>query len=336
MKLMSPDSFLKPTSRRAMLRDSATLAGSAFLAQFFPASLLRASILWNAQQSTPPADPVAAFRAQMAANPIQPQKLADNLTLLSGPGGNVAVLNGADGKFVVDTFVLPAWPKLKEALDAIGNAPVKTVINTHWHFDHVDNNASLHAAGATVLAHENTKKRMSETHDLPVLGLHFPPSPTEALPQQTFTGTHRLQANRETLLLEHLAPAHTDTDVFVHFQRANVIHMGDTFFNGIYPYIDASTGGKVNGMIAAADKVLPLANDSTKIIPGHGPLGGKAELVKFRDMLVTTRDRVQKLKSAGKTAQEAAAAKPLADLEEAWGKGFFNGDVFVQILYTTI
>src|SRR5215831_2997131 len=328
---MDPNSFLKPTSRRTMLRDSATLAGSAFLAQLFPASLLRGAVPFPAQQA-PAADPVAAFRAQMAANPIQPQKLADNLTLLSGPGGNVVVLNGADGKFVVDTFVLPAWAKFKESLDAISNAPLKTVINTHWHFDHVDNNASLHAAGARVLAHDNTKKRMSESHDLPILGLHFPPSPADALPQETFATTRKLQANGETVHLEHLAPAHTDTDIFVHFQKANVIHMGDTFFNGIYPY----TGGSVKGMIAAADKVLPLANDSTKIIPGHGPLGNKADLVKFRELLVTARDRVGKLKSAGKSAPEAVAAKPLADLEPVWGKGFFNGDAFVQILYTTL
>jgi len=332
---MHSNPFLKPTSRRAMLRDSATLAGSAFLAQLFPASLLRAAVPFPAQQA-PATDAVAAFRAQMAANPIQPQKLAANLTLLSGPGGNVAVLDGPDGKFVVDTFVLPAWAKFKESLGAISNAPLKTVINTHWHFDHVDNNASLRAAGATIVAHENTKKRMSEAHDLPVLGLHFPPSAADALPQQTFATTRKLQANGETLILEHLAPAHTDTDVFVHFQEANVIHMGDTFFNSIYPYIDASTGGSVKGMIAAANKVLPIANDSTKIIPGHGPVGGKADLVKFRDMLITTGDRVGKLKSAGKSAQEAAAAKPLADLEDAWGKGFFPGDVFVQILYTAL
>jgi glyoxylase-like metal-dependent hydrolase (beta-lactamase superfamily II) len=320
-----------------MLRDSAALAGSAFLAQIFPASYLRAAVSFpGPQQSTSPTDPVAAFRAQMAANPIQPQKLADNLTLLSGPGGNVAVLNGPDGKFVVDTFVLPAWVKFKQSLDAISNASLKTVVNTHWHFDHVDNNAALHAAGATILAHENTKKRMSEAHELLVLGLHFPPSPVDALPQQTFATTRKLEANGETLVLEHLAPAHTDTDVFVHFQKANVIHMGDTFFNSIYPYIDASTGGSVKGMIAAANRVLPLANDSTKIVPGHGPLGGKAELVQFRDMLTTAGDRVGKLKSAGKSAQEAVAAKPLADLEDTWGKGFFPGDVFVQILYTAL
>jgi cyclase len=334
---MDSNSFLKPTSRRAMLRDSATLAGSALLGQLFPAWLLRGAVPAYAQQPTAgPADPVAAFRAQMAANPIQTQKLADNLTLLSGPGGNVVVLNGTDGKFVVDTFVSPAWPKLKESLDAIGNAPLKLVIDTHWHFDHTDNNGPLHAAGATVLAHENTKKRMSETLDLPVLGLHFPPSPAEALPQQTFATTHKLQANGETLLLEHVSPAHTDTDIFIHFQKANVIQTGDLFFNGFYPYIDGGTGGKVSGMIAAADKILPLANNYTKIVPGHGPLGNKGDFVKFREMLVTARDRVQKLKSSGKSAQEAAAAKPLADLEPAWGKGFFNGDVFVQVLYTTL
>ena len=332
---MSSTSFLKPTSRRAMLRDSATLAGSAFMAQLFPASL-RAAFRRNAPQQSAPADAVAAFRAQMAANPIQAQKLADNLTMLSGPGGNVCVLVGPDGKLIVDTFVQPAWSKLKESLDAISNAPLKTVINTHWHFDHVDNNGPLHAAGATILAHENTKKRMSEAHDLLVLNLHFPASPADALPAQTFATTQKLQANGETLALEHVAPAHTDTDIFIHFEKANVIQTGDVSFNGIYPYIDASTGGKVSGMIAANDKILKLANDSTKIVPGHGPLGTKADIVKFRDMLVTTRDRVQKLKSAGKSAQEAVAAKPLADLEDAWAKGFFNGDVFVQILYTTL
>ncbi len=334
---MDSNSFPKRTSRRAMLCDSATFAGSAVLAQFFPASLVRAAVPFSAQQATTaPADPVAARRAYMAAIPIQAQKLFDNLTLLSGPGGNVVVLNGPDGKVVVDTFILGAWPKLKEALDGLGSAPLKFVIDTHWHFDHTDNNASLRAAGATILAHDNTKKRMSESHDLPVLGLHFPPSPPEALPQQTFAATHKLQADGEALALEHFSPAHTDTDVFIHFQKANVIHMGDTFFNGLYPFIDDGTGGKISGMIAAADKILPLANNDTKIVPGHGPLGNKADLAKFREMLLTVRDRIQKLKSAGKTAQEAVAEKPFADLDAAWGKGFLNSDLFVQVVYLTL
>jgi glyoxylase-like metal-dependent hydrolase (beta-lactamase superfamily II) len=333
---MKSNFLQKQTSRREMVRDSVTLAGSAFLAHLFPATLLRASAAGYAQQAPSAADMLASVRAQKGTVPIEAQKLADNLTLLSGPGGNVVVLNGPDGKFVVDTFLLPAWPKLKERLDGLGNAPLKFVIDTHWHFDHTDNNAALHAAGATVLAHENTKKRMSEPHDLPVFGLHFDPSPAEALPQQTFATSHKLEANGETLALQHLAPAHTDTDIYVHFQKANVIHMGDTFFNGMYPYIDSSTGGKISGMIAAADKILPLAGNYTKIVPGHGPVGNKVDLAKFREMLVTTRDRVQKLKSAGKSAQEAVAEKPLADLDAVWGKGMLNSDLFVQVVYLAL
>jgi len=335
----------KQTSRREMLRGSVTLAGSAFLAHLFPGTLLRASAAGYAQQAPSAADLVASMRAKFNAAPIQTQKLADNVTMLSGPGGTVVVLNGPDGKFVVDTFVAPAWPRLKQALDGVGKAPVKYVIDTHWHFDHTDNNAHLRAAGATVLAHENTKKRMSEPHDQPVLyrgtdgalhDLHFDPSPAEALPQQTFHDSYKLQANGETLVLQHFAPAHTDTDIYVHFQKANVIQMGDTFFNGMYPYIDPGTGGKISGMIAAADKILSLAGNDTKIVAGHGPLGNKADLTKSRDMLITSRDRVQKLKSAGKSAEEAVAEKPFADLEPVWGKGIINGDQFVQVVYLAL
>src|SRR5712675_1654962 len=333
------------TSRREMLRGSATLAGSAFLAHLFPTTFLRASAAGYAQQASSPAELLASFRAQFNAVPVETQKLADNVTMFDGPGGAVVVLNGPDGKFMVDTFVLPAWPKLKEALDGLGNAPVKCVIDTHWHFDHTDNNAHLHAEGATVLAHENTWKRMSEPHDLPILyrgpdgslhDLHFDPSPAEALPQQTFPDSYELQANGETLALQHFAPAHTDSDIYVHFQKANVISMADTFFNGMYPYIDPGTGGKITGMIAAADKILSLARNDTKIVAGHGPLANKADLTKSRDMLVTARDRVQKLKSAGKSAQEVVAEKPLADLEPVWGKGIINGDQFVQVLYLSL
>jgi glyoxylase-like metal-dependent hydrolase (beta-lactamase superfamily II) len=335
----------KQTSRREMLRDSVTLAGSALLAHLVPAPLLRASAAGYARQAPSAADLLASMRAKFNAAPIQTQKLAKNVTMLSGPGGSVVVLNGPDGKFVVDTFVAPAWPRLKEVLDGLGNAPVKYVIDTHWHFDHADNNALLHAAGATVLAHENTKKRMSERHDLPILyrgadgvlaGLHFDPSPADALPQQTFAASYKLQANGETLALQHFAPAHTDTDIYVHFQQASVIQMGDVFFNGMYPYIDPGTGGTITGNIAACDKILSLADNNTKIVPGHGPLGNKADLTKFRDMLVTAHDRVQKLKSAGKSAQESVAEKPLADLDAVWGKGIINTDQFVQVVYLVL
>jgi glyoxylase-like metal-dependent hydrolase (beta-lactamase superfamily II) len=327
----------KQTSRREMLRSSATLAGSAFL--------LRASAAGDARQTPSAADLLAYMRAWFNTFPMETQKLADDVTMFDGPGGAVVVLNGPDGKFMVDSFVAPAWPRLREALDGLGNAPVQYLIDTHWHFDHTDNNARLHAAGATVLAHENTRKRMSEPHDLPVLlrapdgaliGLHFDPSPAEALPQQTFSDSHKLEANGETLTLQRLAPAHTDSDIYVHFQKANVIQMGDTFYNGSYPYIDPGTGGTITGMIAAADKVLSLADEETKIVAGHGPLGNKADLTKARDMLITSRDRVQKLKAAGKSAQEAVGEKPFADLEPVWGRGIINGDQWVQIVYLTL
>jgi cyclase len=334
---MTPKFLQRPSTRREMLRNSAAFAGSALLAQLFPASLLRAGVPDLRQQAaTAPTDSLAAMRAQMGSAPIQSQPLAENLTLLSGPGGNVVVLNGPDGKIVVDTFLMPAWPKLKETLDGLGNAPLKTVIDTHWHFDHTDNNANLHAAGATVLAHENTKTRMAEPHDSAVLGLHVPASPADALPQQTFSTSQKLQANGEIVMLQYFQPAHTDTDIYIHFQKANVIHMGDTFFNGFYPVIDASTGGKIDGMIVAADKVLPLADNNAKIVPGHGPLGDKADLTKYRDMLVVARDRVQKLKSAGKSADEIVASKPLADLDPVWGHGMLSSDLFVQVIYSAL
>ena len=328
-----------------MLRGSARLAGSAFLVQAFPATLLRASARAYPQPTPSPAALLASMRAKFNAVPMETQKLADNVTMFDGPGGAVTVLNGPDGKFVVDTFVAPAWPRFKEALDGLGNAPLKYVINTHWHFDHTDNNPHLHAAGATLLAHENTKKDMSAPHDLPVLyrgpdgalaGLHFDPSPVEALPQQTFAASYELQANGETLELQHVAPAHTDSDIYVHFLKANVISMGDLFFNGMYPYIDPGTGGTISGMIAVADKILSLAGNDTKIVAGHGPLGNKADLTKSWDMLITSRDRVQRLKSAGKSALEAVAEKPFADLDSAWGQGIINSDQWVQIVYLTL
>jgi cyclase len=334
----------KQTSRREILAGSVTLAGSALLAPLFP-TLLRASPADSGQQQPSAADLLADMRARFNAAPLETQKLAEDVTLLSGPGGSVTVLNGPDGKFVVDTFVAPAWPRLKKALAHLGNAPVKCVIDTHWHFDHTDNNAPLRAAGAMVLAHENTKKRMSAPHDLPVLyraqngelaGLHFDPSPVEALPHQTFAAEYKMQANGETLALQHVAAAHTDTDIYVHFEKANVIQMGDLFFNRMYPYIDPSTGGKITGMIAAAEKILSLAGDDTRIVAGHGPVGNKADLTKFRDMLVTSRDRVMKLKSAGKSAREAVAEKPFADLDPVWGNGIINGEQWVQIVYLTL
>jgi len=283
----------------------------------------------------PTQDRTAAFRAQIGAVPIQAHPLGESLTLLSGPGGNVVVLHGSDGLIVVDTFAAPAWPKLQESLQALG-APVKFVINTHWHFDHTDNNAPLRAAGATVVAHENTRRRMSQPHHLAVLELDFPPSPAGALPQRVFKDAYALEANGERLAVSHVPPAHTDTDVIVRFEQANVLHAGDVFFNGRYPYIDGNTGGRVAGMIEGSDRLLRLADVDTKIVPGHGALATRADLVKYRDMLATAADRVRKLKASGKSLEESIAAKPFTDLDGDWGTGRFKGDDFVKIVYLTL
>jgi cyclase len=315
-------------TRREWLRMMTAMGGSVLVDGLIPRRPARAPARRQ--------DPLATFRAQLGAIPIQSQPLAESLTLLSGPGGNVVVLRGPDGVVMVDTFVAPAWPKLQESLKALGSAPVQVVIDTHWHFDHTDNNAQLHAGGARLVAHENTKARMAQPHHLAVLELDMPPSPAAALPQHVFKDGYKLEANGERLAVTHVPPAHTDTDVVVWFEKANVLHTGDVFFNGRYPYIDGSTGGRIDGMIAGADHLLSVSDAGTKIVPGHGPLATRPELVKYRDMLSTAADRARKLKASGKTLEEAIAAKPFADLDADWGKGRFNGDAFVKVVYLTL
>ncbi len=315
-------------TRRELIRAAALFGGGAVAARVLHPSVV------HALTQAAPADQLAAMRAQTAAVPIEVLKLADTLTMLSGPGGNVVVLNGQDGKVIVDTFILGAFPALKQRLDAIGGAPITLVIDTHWHFDHVDNNESFRNAGAGILAHENTRKRMSESHDL--LGMHFNPAPPAARPTETFSSTRTLQTNGERVELGYIRPAHTDTDIYIHYTRANVLHLGDVFFNGFYPFIDASTGGSINGMIAGAEQGLKLSNPTTKIVPGHGPLADRAALTRYRDVLVDVRDRVKKLKDAGRSVQDVVAARPTAHLDDPWGKGFMMPNDFVAIVYNTL
>jgi glyoxylase-like metal-dependent hydrolase (beta-lactamase superfamily II) len=295
--------------------------GGAILLRYAPATLLAQAITADAR------------RAQLGAAPIETTKLAERLVMLSGPGGNVVVSHG-DFKVVVDGFVLPAWPRLKAALDGLDGSPIKSLIDTHWHFDHADNNANFRKAGAGVIAHENTTTRLLQSHDL--LGMHFDPAPTAALPTQTFAAGLTLNANGEQIDIRHVAPAHTDTDVLVFFPKANVLHMGDVFFNGRYPFIDASTGGHINGMIAGVEAGLRIANAQTKIVPGHGTLAQRPSLEAFGRMLTGVRDAVLKLKAGGKTLAEVQAAKPSAPFDADWGKGGMGPDDFVALVYNTL
>lgn len=315
-------------SRRELLALAAATGGT-LIARAAPLAALA-----QAQPQAPPADPLAALRAQMGSVPIVTTPLVPGLAMLSGPGGNVVVQAGPDGKVAVDSFMQPAWPKLKATIDAMGPGPITLLIDTHWHIDHTDNNANFHKAGADVLAHDNTRKRLNETHDM--MGLHLEPVPPSARPTETFRTSKTVQANGETIALGYFLPAHTDTDIYIHFTKANVLHMGDVFFNGIYPFIDASTGGNINGMIDGAAQGLKLADDQTKIVPGHGPLGDKAALQRAHDMLVTVRDRVKALKDAKKSLADVVAAKPTAEFDATWGKGFTQPDAFVTLVYNTL
>jgi cyclase len=316
-------------TRREWLRTAGLVSGGTVLVPVWPAW---ASALVSPAQA--PADQLAQMRAGMGAIPITTVTLNDRLTMLAGPGGNVVVLHGPDGKVVVDSFVQPAWNNLKAALDKMGPARITALIDTHWHFDHADNNASFRKAGAAIIAHENTRKRLSESHDL--LGAKFPPSPAEALPTVTFKDTHKIDANDEQVLLGYIPSAHTDTDIYIKYQQGNVLHLGDVFFNGMYPFIDASTGGSIGGTIAGATMAMKLADASTKIVPGHGPLADLASLTKYRDVLVTVRDRVATLKKSGQTLQQVVAAAPTKDLDATWGTGFMQPADFLAIVYNTL
>jgi cyclase len=312
------------SSRRSFLHAAGILSGSALLFRYAPGGALDAF-----QGNTPD-----AVRAQMGGRPIQTTKLGERLVMLSGPGGNVVVLHGPDGKIVVDGFVKPAWPSLKAALDAIDGTPIKSLIDTHWHFDHADNNGNFRKAGAGVIAHENTTTRLTQPHDL--IGMHFDPAPSAELPTQTFPVSLTLNANGEQTSLRYVPPAHTDTDIFVFFPKANVLHMGDVFFNGLYPFIDASTGGNIDGMVDGAQAGLKIATAQTKIVPGHGPLGSRASLEAYAHMLTTIRDTVRTAKQAGKSLAEVQAAKPSAAFDDAWGTGGMPPDGFVALVYSTL
>ncbi len=262
---------------------------------------------------------------------IKTEKVAEGIWVLAGAGGNIGVSAGADGVFLIDDEWAPMTPKVKAAIAALSDRPLRFILNTHWHPDHTGGNKDLGEAGALIVAHDNVRLRMSTDQFIEALGMKFPPSPARALPVVTFNDAVTLHLNGDDVEAFHVPPAHTDGDAIVHFRRAGVIHMGDIFFNGMYPFVDLTSGGSFEGFIAAADRALALG-EGTRIIPGHGPVGTRADLRAYRDMLVTVRDRVKRLVQAGKTPAEVVAAHPLADLDAKWGQGFMKPDQFVEIV----
>jgi cyclase len=264
---------------------------------------------------------------------VKAEKVADGLWMLTGAGGNIGVSAGPDGVFLVDDQYAPLTDKIKAAIATVSDKPVRFVLNTHWHGDHVGGNENLGKAGAVLVAHDNVRKRMSKEQFIQLFKITVPASPAAALPLVTFAESLSFHLNGEDIDAIHVPPAHTDGDVVVFFHKANVIHAGDTLFNGMYPVVDLSSGGSVDGMIGAADRILAAGDAATKIIPGHGPLATKADVKAFRDMLAATRDAIQPLVKAGKTLDEVKAAKPTAALDEKWGKGFIKPEVWTTVVY---
>jgi len=264
---------------------------------------------------------VASRKSGETAN-ITVQTLRGNISALIGSGGNIAVLPGGDGKLIIDSGFLGTRSKISDALSSLDPAPIKHLINTHWHFDHTDGNEWMHSEGATITAHENTRKHLSSSTRVEDWNFTFPPSPAGAIPTDVFNTEKTLHLNGSTIALEYYGPSHTDGDVSAYFVEADVLHTGDTWWNGHYPFIDYSTGGSIDEMIRAAEANVARVTDKTIVIPGHGPIGNKSQLIEYGNVLAAIRDRVAGLKGEGKSLDEIVAAKPTAAYDAKWGRVF--------------
>jgi glyoxylase-like metal-dependent hydrolase (beta-lactamase superfamily II) len=280
--------------------------------------------------------PVLLINADAAKADITVQPLRGNVSVLMGSGGNIAVLNGPGGKLLGDAGIAVSKPKIEAALASIGPSPVKYVINTHYHWDHTDGNAWLHEAGATIIAHENTLKRLSAGTRVIEWGYLFRPTPQAGLPTVVFQTDKTIQFEGETVVMNHYGAGHTDTDVSIYFKNADILQIGDIWWNGHYPFLDNGAGGSIDGVIRWVNECIKVTTDHTIIIPGHGEVGDRAGLIKFRDMLVAVRGNVARLKKEGKTLAEAVAARPTAAFDAKYGDFLINPAFFIQLVYMDV
>lgn len=282
------------------------------------------------------AAPLQAQQQDFSKVEVKAEKVAEGVYMLTGAGGNIGLSIGKSGSLVIDDQYAPLSDKILAMIKTLSPDPVRFIVNTHWHGDHTGGNENMAKTGAFLVAHENVRKRMGSEQFIALFNQKVPASPEAALPVVTFAEGVSFHWNGDEVRAYHVAPAHTDGDTVVQFVKADVVHMGDCFFNGMYPFIDTSSGGKVDGVVAAAERVLAGVSDKTRIIPGHGPVASKADLQAYRDTVKAIRDRVAKLKAEGKTKEAAVAAKPSAEFDAKWGQGFVKPDVFVGLVYDAL
>ena len=292
--------------------------------------LLVASILAAA------ASPIPAQDRDFASVEIVSKPIRAGIYLLTGAGGNMAVSAGEDGLFLVDDQFAPLTEKITAAIRQIQDEPVRFVVNTHWHGDHTGGNENLGESGAVIVSHGNVRQRMSVEQLQKMRERTIPASAEGALPVITFTDAVTFYLNGESVRVFHVPPAHTDGDSVVHFQGADVLHAGDIFFNGTYPFIDIDSGGSIEGMIEAQERILSLCGDESVIIPGHGPIANAADLRNTRRMLMTVRDRVRSAIAVGMTVEELIASDPLDDLNGEWGGGFIEPSQMLAIVHADL
>jgi glyoxylase-like metal-dependent hydrolase (beta-lactamase superfamily II) len=276
----------------------------------------------------------AAAQQDLSKVEIKTEPLAPGVAVLFGAGGNIGVSYGENGTILIDDQFAPLTPKIQAAVVALGAQPVKFLVNTHWHGDHSGGNENLGKAGAVIMAHDNVRVRMAS--DQKTAFGDVKASPKAALPVVTYAEGLKLHLNGEEVRVIHMPAAHTDGDSIIHWTKSNVIHMGDLFFFGMsFPFVDGGSGGNVRGVVAAADKALAIADDQTKIIPGHGKVATKADLKKYRDMIAEIIAKVEAGIKAGKTLDQIKAERP-ADGYGVDPKGFINADRFVETVYSMV
>jgi len=267
---------------------------------------------------------------------IKVQQLTEHVYMLEGRGGNIGLSIGDDGVFMIDDQYAPLTPAILEAIGRLTDQPVKFVLNTHWHGDHTGGNENLGKAGAIIIAYDKVRERMSTEQFRKLIGGRTPPAADAALPMVTFNDRISFFMNDDEIQAFHVAPAHTDTDSMIYFPSADVLHTGDVFFNKRFPFIDVDLGGSVDGTIAAANLALEMTTEKTKIIPGHGPLASRQDLIDYRDILLTVRNSVAELIGRNCTLEEVLAEKLTESLDETWNWNFINGDTLVSVIYADL